>query len=93
LGDVDTTYNATRGRVRVRASVTPIERTASGTGLPCAVSTSTSHSLPTISSGALGFPRSALYVLPCASHSRWPNFKGGWPGLPAQITSAPCSIQ
>src|SRR3712207_8204638 len=39
-------------------SDTPIARTASATGLPCAVSTSTCRSLATICSGVLRFPAS-----------------------------------
>ncbi len=62
-------------------SVTPIERIASATGRPCAVSTSTCRSLATISSGLCLF----LDIDPSSFGSREPylredHFSGGRPG-------------
>ena len=52
-------------------SVAPIARTASATGLPCAVSTSTCRSFATICSGVLRFPAmSTPSVVTPASHSQ-----------------------
>src|SRR3954449_8504804 len=50
-------------------SVTPMERIASATGVPCATSTSTWRSLETISSGVCRFLRIVILRLALVSHT------------------------